>query len=100
MVLPLTGADGSGMLMHLARGGDALPIRSLGPCSFYPCRGARTEGEARALSAAFEARPMARWEVGRYVLGDPPGGGEGMWVVGDGYWIERREGAAARSGPS
>ena len=100
MVLPLTGADSSGMLMHLTRDGDALPIRSLGPCSFYPCHGARTKGEARALSAAFEARPMARSEVGRYVLGDPPGDEDGVWVVGDGYWIERRPSAAARAGPS
>lgn len=83
MMLPLTGASGWGILMQLTRQGDNLPLRSLGPCGFYPCHGARHDDEAGALTAAFASgrRP------GAYRTDAPPTDPAAAWVTGRSHWI-------------
>ncbi|MEM7709585.1 MAG: rRNA adenine N-6-methyltransferase family protein [Pseudomonadota bacterium] len=83
MVLPVTGARSWGFLMKLDRGPDGMPVRSLGPCGFYPCEGARRDGEAAAWDEILAAR---RPVEGTYRLGVVPDGREAM-VAGDGWWI-------------
>ena len=91
MVLPVTGVDGWGFLMHVARDGDRLPIKSLGPCGFYPCSGARLDQEAAAISAAVKI-PGSLTAIGCYHVGKPPADKERVWLAGANYWISRSEG--------
>ncbi|MEL6236888.1 MAG: methyltransferase domain-containing protein, partial [Pseudomonadota bacterium] len=91
MMIPMTGESGWGFLMHLERKGDALPLRSLGPCGFYPCAGARSPANAKALAAALDAGTGA---LGAYHLG-APGEGAAVWMQGAGFWISRRPAGAA-----
>lgn len=89
MVLPVTGGNQWGFLMHLARDGDDLPIKSLGPCGFYHCAGARLAEEEQALAAAlklFDGRPP---DKGCYHVGQPDGHAKRVWVTGQSYWISR-----------
>ncbi len=90
MVLPVTGVDGWGFLMQAARDGDRLPVKSLGPCGFYPCRGARLDQEAAAISAAVK-RPGSLAALGCYHVGPPPDGEDDIWLTGSDYWISRRQ---------
>ncbi len=89
LVVPYTGEDQWGVLLHLTKGADAHPIRSLGPVGAYHCAGARRDREASAITRALkqsvgEAADIAAWHPGR-----PPGGGATLWVAGDDYWISR-----------
>ncbi|MEM9047470.1 MAG: methyltransferase domain-containing protein [Pseudomonadota bacterium] len=86
MMLPMTGSDRWGFLMHLQRTPTALPVRSLGPCGFYPCAGARKLDEARALSQALTAGSGA---VKAYQLGAPPKNAA-VWMQAAGFWISRK----------
>ncbi|MFK5978081.1 MAG: rRNA adenine N-6-methyltransferase family protein [Rhizobiaceae bacterium] len=87
MVLPVTGEKQWGFLMHLARDGDDLPIKSLGPCGFYHCAGARLAEEEQALDAAFESSNGRLPSKGYYHLGHPDSHAKQVWVTGQSYWI-------------
>lgn len=91
MMVPLTGTDGWGILMHLTRNGKDLPVKSLGPCGFYPCHGARLKGEAKAISKALKSQGSSEPAIKCYHLGTPPGAAEGAWLPGKDYWISEQE---------
>ncbi|MEM7643666.1 MAG: methyltransferase domain-containing protein [Pseudomonadota bacterium] len=83
IVLPVTGERGWGIFLHVTRSDDCLPVRSLGPCGFYPCAGARRDAEARAWDRLLaEGWPGA----GSYHLGRAPDGTPAL-IAGDGWWI-------------
>ncbi|MEM7488022.1 MAG: methyltransferase domain-containing protein [Pseudomonadota bacterium] len=84
MVLPVTGARGWGFLMHLSWGAEGWPVRSLGPCGFYHCAGARRDDEAAAWD---EALGRGWSEAGIYRVRAVPSGVEPL-VAGAGWWIE------------
>lgn len=83
MMLPLTGTTGWGILMQLTRQGDDLPLRSLGPCGFYPCQGARHADEATALTAALASDRAP----GAYRTDPPPEDPTTAWVSLRHHWI-------------
>jgi len=87
MVLPFTGENQWGFLLHLHKNGDDLPIRSLGPCGFYHCFGARISEEERALTLALNLTEGAAPNIGRYHLGLPENDQFDAWVIGNSYWI-------------
>lgn len=89
MVLPVTGENQWGFLMHLARDGDDLPIKSLGPCGFYHCAGARLKEEEQALAAALKSSMGRPLRQGYYHLGSPDGHAKQVWVTGKSYWISK-----------
>ncbi|MEM8850122.1 MAG: rRNA adenine N-6-methyltransferase family protein [Pseudomonadota bacterium] len=83
MALPVTGASGWGVFLHLTRSGDRLDVQSLGPCGFYPCAGARRDSEAAAWDALIGSGRRVR---GDYRLGTAPNQAE-VLIQGDGWWI-------------
>ncbi|MEM9198781.1 MAG: methyltransferase domain-containing protein [Pseudomonadota bacterium] len=85
MMIPMTGANGWGCLMHLVRAGETMPVRSLGPCGFYPCTGARTDANAQALSAAGAGTAQMK----AYHMGAPQEGAA-VWMQGEGFWISKQ----------
>ncbi|PCI05277.1 MAG: protein-L-isoaspartate(D-aspartate) O-methyltransferase [Hyphomicrobiales bacterium] len=87
MVLPVTGGNQWGFLMHLARDGDDFPIKSLGPCGFYHCAGARLDGEEQTLSEALKLSNGGAPRRGYYHLGQPDDQDGQVWVIGQSYWI-------------
>lgn len=88
LVLPYTGTDKWGFLLHLTRGSDSLPVKSLGPVGFYNCAGARTESEAAAISAAMKASSAGgRPNIAYYHAGCAPVGNDAVWLAGESYWI-------------
>lgn len=89
MVLPVTGKTQWGFLMHLARDGDDLPIKSLGPCGFYHCAGARLKDEAQALSVALNPSSGGAPHKGYYHVGQPDPSAKQVWITGQSYWISR-----------
>ncbi|MBL4727684.1 MAG: methyltransferase domain-containing protein [Rhizobiaceae bacterium] len=89
MVLPLTGESQWGFLLHLERNGDDLPVKSLGPCGFYHCLGARLVEEEKALALAFKSGGSGNPNIGHYHLGQPPAQKERAWVIGKSYWISK-----------
>lgn len=84
MMLPVTGARGWGILLYLERRGDDLAVRSLGPCGFYPCAGARLGEEAAAWDAAFAAGFPDR----AFLRTTRPPRGARPVVAGADWWIE------------
>ena len=90
MVLPLTGEGQWGILLHLARNGEDLPVKSLGPCGFYHCVGARLPEEEKALSLAFNGIDGRNPNIGHYHPGQPKDQKEHAWVIGKSYWISKR----------
>lgn len=89
MVLPFTGENQWGFLLHLQKIGDDLPIKSLGPCSFYHCFGARIDDEEQALTSALNSTEDTTPNIGRYHLGLPKNNQLDTWVIGNSYWISR-----------
>lgn len=89
MALPFTGQDGWGFMMLLERAGDLFPVRSLAPCGFYHCSGARRSDEEKALMAALKAARGRVTDLGRYHLGRPENGADNAWLVTDAYWISK-----------
>jgi protein-L-isoaspartate(D-aspartate) O-methyltransferase len=96
MVLPMTGEDGWGFLMHLARNGDKLPVKSLGPCGFYHCFGARRDDEAKALTTALKSEEGVRLAIEYYHRGQSRNSATDAWVVGSTYWISRSRSSASK----
>lgn len=89
MVLPLTGENQWGILLHLERNGDELPVKSLGPCGFYHCLGARLADEEKALTSAFTSGRGRIPDIRHYHLGKPMDQKEQAWVIGESYWISK-----------
>lgn len=89
IVLPYTGVDQWGFLLHLTKGAETLPVKSLGPVGAYHCAGARTDQEARAISAAIKACNRRTPDIAHYHLGRPPADAGQIWVAGDSSWISR-----------
>lgn len=87
MMLPFTGRHGGGLLLHLRRDGERLPVRSLGPCAFYPCTGARRAEEEEALTAALGKARRNLPELGEYHRGPPPQDAGKVLYACDSYWI-------------
>lgn len=87
LVLPFTGIDQWGFLMHLTKGVKGHPVKSLGPLGAYHCAGARSDGEAEAIALALKASDGVTPNIVSYIAGDPPEGCDHVWVQGDTYWI-------------
>lgn len=87
MMLPFTGQQGGGLLLYLHRKGDRFPIRSLGPCGFYPCAGARRADEEQALTVALGKIRGKPPELGEYHRGPAPENAENILLACDSYWI-------------
>ncbi|MEM7546001.1 MAG: rRNA adenine N-6-methyltransferase family protein [Pseudomonadota bacterium] len=90
IVVPFTGTKNWGFLLHLTKEGDAFPVRSLGPCGFYPCAGARRQSEAEAISNALNASPDAPSQIATYHPKPRSRAPERIWVEGEDYWIAQR----------
>lgn len=87
MLLPFTAEDWKGVFVLLEREGERVRASSLGPCGFYPCRGARRPEEEEALAEALRASdgkvpPLA--ELRRGALAD---GDASAWYAGRGFWL-------------
>lgn len=89
MVLPLTGVYQRGFLLHLAKRGDELPVKSLGPCGFYNCAGARLATEEQAISEALKTSIGSNPDIAHYHLGSPPNDPKQAWVTGQSYWLSK-----------
>jgi protein-L-isoaspartate(D-aspartate) O-methyltransferase len=89
MALPFTGEDQRGFMMHLERAADAFPVKSLTPCGFYHCGGARRTDEESALTAALSATRGKMPVLGQYYLGRSEDG-DAAWLATDAYWISKR----------
>lgn len=89
MALPFTGEDQRGFMMLLERAGRAFPVRSLMPCGFYPCSGARRSDEEKALMAALKAARGKVTGLAQYHRARPANGLENAWLVADAYWISK-----------
>jgi protein-L-isoaspartate(D-aspartate) O-methyltransferase len=89
LVLPYTGVDQWGFLLHLTKGADSLPVKSLGPLGAYHCAGARSDAEAEAITVAISGTVGGAPDIARYHVGSPPKGSRNVWVEGDTYWISK-----------
>lgn len=89
MALPFTGEDQWGFMMLAERAGDTLPVRSLFPCGFYHCEGARRDDEEKALTAVLRASRGRVPDLGHYHQGRPERGIGNAWLVTDAYWISK-----------
>jgi protein-L-isoaspartate(D-aspartate) O-methyltransferase len=89
MALPFTGEDRWGFMMLLKRVGDSFPVRSLTPCGFYHCNGARRRDEEEALTAALKVARGKLADLGQYYLGRPENDADNAWLVTDAYWISK-----------
>ncbi len=86
MLLPFTAEDWRGVLVLLEREGERVRASSLGPCGFYPCRGARDADEAAALAQALRASD-GRAPPLRALHRGSPSSDEGVWYAGRGFWL-------------
>jgi protein-L-isoaspartate(D-aspartate) O-methyltransferase len=89
MALPFTGEDQWGFMMLLERAGDTFPIRSLLPCGFYHCVGARRSDEEQALTAVLKAERGEVADLSQYHRGRSDDRIEDAWLVTDAYWISK-----------
>jgi protein-L-isoaspartate(D-aspartate) O-methyltransferase len=89
MALPFTGENQWGLMMLMERAGDTFPIRSLVPCGFYHCGGARRRDEEKALTAALKAARGRVIDLAQYHRGRPENGADNAWLVTDAYWISK-----------
>lgn len=89
LVLPYTGLDQWGFLLHLTKGKNSHPVKSLGPLGAYHCIGARSRNEAEAITLAMKAADGDAPDIASYHLGRPPEGTGHIWVEGDAYWISK-----------
>ncbi len=89
LVLPYTGVDQWGFLLHLTKGAESLPVKSLGPLGAYHCAGARTDKEAEAISKALKAFVGGTPNIAHYHVGYPPKSSDHVWIAGDTYWISK-----------
>jgi protein-L-isoaspartate(D-aspartate) O-methyltransferase len=87
MALPFTGEDRWGFMMLLERAGGTFPVRSLVPCGFYHCGGARRSDEERAFTAALKAARGKVTDLAHYHRGRSDNCIEDAWLVTDAYWI-------------
>lgn len=93
MALPFTGEDQWGFMMLAERAGDTLPVRSLFPCGFYHCEGARRDDEEKALTAVLKAARGRAADLGHYHQGRPASGIDSAWLVTNAYWISKGSGS-------
>lgn len=89
MMLPFTGENQWGFLMHLSCDGDKYPVTSLGPCGFYHCAGARLKEEEQALTVALTSSNERVVDIGLYHVGQPETHADQVWVKGQTYWISK-----------
>jgi protein-L-isoaspartate(D-aspartate) O-methyltransferase len=89
MALPFTGEDQWGLMMLLERAGDTFPIRSLVPCGFYHCSGARRSDEEKALTAALKGARGNVTDLAQYHRGRSDTCIKDAWLVTDAYWISK-----------
>ncbi len=89
MILPFTGVDQWGFLLHLTKGPESLPVRSVGPVGAYDCEGARSAKEAAAITSALRASGVGTPEIANYHIGNPPEASTDMWIEGESYWISK-----------
>lgn len=89
LVLPYTGVDHYGFLLHLTKSAGKLPVKSLGPVSFYACAGARSDVEAQAISKAIETSARGVPDIAYYHFGNSSKSPENIWVMGQSYWISK-----------
>lgn len=90
LVVPFTGMNRWGFLMHLTKRGDKFPVKSLGPCGFYHCAGARLATEEKAISEALQYSASLTPDIMEYHVWKPSFDPTGAWVVGSDYWISKK----------
>lgn len=90
LVVPFTGENRWGFLMHLTKRGDEFPVKSLGPCGFYHCAGARLTTEEKAINEALQHSAGVTPDIAEYRVGKPSSYPAGTWVVGNDYWISKK----------
>ncbi|MGH9468057.1 MAG: protein-L-isoaspartate O-methyltransferase family protein [Terriglobales bacterium] len=93
MVFPLTGDDGSGLMLLLRRpesAAAAWPATVLMGVSFVPCIGLRDHGDAQAITEALKrgndhgnAAAVCGYHHG------VPGSPHRVWCAGKNWWLER-----------
>ena len=89
MALPFTGRDQWGFMMLLNRVGDEFPVKSLVPCGFYHCAGARRVDEEKALTVALTAAQGKPPELAQFHPGRPSKKTDKAWLVTDSYWLSK-----------
>ncbi|WP_208989104.1 rRNA adenine N-6-methyltransferase family protein [Pseudovibrio sp. POLY-S9] len=89
LVLPFTGEDQWGFLLHLQKSGADLSAKSIGPCGFYHCYGARTEEDGKALMSVLKSEPRSVQGIQHYHVGAPREDQNDVWLKGNGFWITK-----------
>ncbi len=88
LVVPLTPAEGLGvMLLVTRRGRDAYAARVISTAAFIPCVGSSDPQGSRAVVAALAAAPPDA--VRSLQVGVEPD--DTAWFRGDGWWLSTRE---------
>ena len=90
MMLPMTASDNRGFMMLLERNGDKYAVSSLGPCGFYPCEGARTAFEGKALRAALNKDHTALERLDELHAAPADETSSNVWFAGEAFWISQR----------
>ncbi|NJM91624.1 MAG: protein-L-isoaspartate(D-aspartate) O-methyltransferase [Rhodospirillaceae bacterium] len=96
LLLPLTGANGRGILLKIARRGTAFDAVSLGECGFFPCIGARNTPAARRLDRALKTLQGNPAPIGALHTGPSSKDPEEVWYAGSGFWLSREHGPHER----
>jgi protein-L-isoaspartate(D-aspartate) O-methyltransferase len=88
LLLPMTPNERWGFMLRVDRHGKALRARSAGTVGFYPCAGARSEDDEKALARALgdTAGQRAITSLRR----DPHEPGETCWLHRDGWCLSKR----------
>jgi protein-L-isoaspartate(D-aspartate) O-methyltransferase len=94
LVVPFTGIDQWGFLLHLTKGKDSHAAKSLGPVGAFHCVGARSQTEAEAITRSIRAADGSTPDIARYHVSPASGAPEDIWMEGDDYWISKRSSAA------
>jgi protein-L-isoaspartate(D-aspartate) O-methyltransferase len=86
LMFPLTGANGNGGMLRIARTPEGWDARFICLVGFYPCVGVRDEALAAKLERAFDDPQW--WAVQSLHVGTPPERGA-CWIAGDGWWLSK-----------
>ena len=88
-LIPLTGSERWGFMLRLDRGPSGIAARSAGRVGFFPCAGARNDGEAAALAQAL-ADPAGQRAL-KSLRRDRHDQDESCWLHHDGWCLAKRE---------
>ncbi|MEM1401416.1 MAG: rRNA adenine N-6-methyltransferase family protein [Pseudomonadota bacterium] len=91
MMVPITGEDQWGFMLKVRRKGHCFHARSLGPCGFYHCHGARHANEEASLTRILKKTKVTELSLDRLHLGAPTKDDANVWFAGNGFWLSARE---------